>query len=180
MCCFLCQCRGQVLLGSIFELWRWVSVGCVIPQCCSEVSGPSVRAPASGKAEFEVQELLLDGKVCKELSLLLKGSVGRGCLTRVMNGDSGIVHSTTCVLAVFGWSSASSIYPLPRFNAIFLLYFEIWIQVLKVDGLDWSKLWKSSVRLCVFRGRVKQIWLKCNVSCDSLPVWGCSVCTLEV
>lgn len=51
-------------------------MGCVIPQCWSEVTGPSDRAPASSKAEFEVQELSLDRKVCKGLSLFLKGSVG--------------------------------------------------------------------------------------------------------
>lgn len=88
-------------LGNLFKLWRRVPVGCVIPQCCSEVSGPSDRAPASSKAEFEVQELSQDRKVCKGVSLFLKGSVGRGWLTWVMNGDSGVVHSTTCVLAVF-------------------------------------------------------------------------------
>lgn len=62
----------------------------------------SDRASASTKAEFEVQEPSLDRKACKGLSLFLKGSVGCGWLTRVMNGDSGVVHSTTCVLAVFG------------------------------------------------------------------------------
>lgn len=63
---------------------------------------PLDRVPASHKAEFEVQELSLDRKVWKGLSLFLKGSIGCGWLTWVMNGVSGVVHSATCVLAVFG------------------------------------------------------------------------------
>lgn len=67
--------QGPGISGEFIEVVETSSCGL----CDSSVLVRGVRSlrqgPASSKAEFEVPELSLDRKMCKGLSLFLKGSV---------------------------------------------------------------------------------------------------------